>query len=100
MACRLLLHVVMETRRQTHHPRSCAEVILNAVKEENQGMLLRKDPMVLSCGGIYLPHGKHAAHRITYHILVTSNEAEPVKVMMGARPRDALHETALKESKN
>jgi hypothetical protein len=58
-----------------------------------------KNPTVLSCGGIYIPHRKRR-EQILYHILNTPSESEPVKVVAGARPRNVLFEVLMKESMN
>lgn len=58
-----------------------------------------KNPTVISCGGIYIPHNK-ARERVLYHIINTASGEEPVKVVSGYRPRNVLHEIMSKESKN
>lgn len=61
--------------------------------------LVSKNPTVLSCGGMYIPHRDDAC-RVLYHIITTSRKDEPVKVVTGARPRNALHDILFKESLN
>lgn len=56
-------------------------------------------PVVLSCGGIYIPH-QGRTQRIIYHIITTANEDTPVKVVTGIRPRNILQKVLLKESMN
>ena len=56
-------------------------------------------PMVLSCGGIYIPH-RGRQEEILSHIITTSREDEPVRVVTGLKPRNVLREVLLKESMN
>lgn len=63
------------------------------------GELKSKDPTVLSCGGIYIPH-RGTQQRLLYHIINTPSDREPVKVVCGSRPKNVLHEVMLKESMN
>lgn len=56
-------------------------------------------PTVLSCGGIYIPH-RQQEQRLIYHIITTSDNKEPVKVLTGAHPGNILHEVLHKESMN
>lgn len=62
--------------------------------------MISKAPTVLSCGGIYIPRTSREEQRVIYHIITTSSREEPVKVMTGLRPRNALHEILIKESLN
>ena len=77
----------------------CTEMIIRQVFEESRGELSSKNPLVLSCGGIYIPH-PGAGGRILQHILVTPNDKEPVKVMTHVAHRNALHQLIAKESMN
>lgn len=56
-------------------------------------------PTVLSCGGMYIPRSQGHEGAL-YHIITTSNNVEPVKVVAGARPHNALFDILLKESMN
>ncbi|MBN1282331.1 MAG: hypothetical protein JXA24_00980 [Proteobacteria bacterium] len=58
-----------------------------------------RNPAVISCGGIYIPHSG-AREQLIYEIINTSSSEEPVKVVSGYRPRNILHEIILKESMN
>jgi hypothetical protein len=58
-----------------------------------------KNPMVLSCGGVYIPRKGGRKHSL-YHILHTPSDAEPVKVYCAARQKSALIEMIQKESLN
>jgi hypothetical protein len=77
----------------------CSELILKQVFEESPGELSSKNPMVLSCGGIYIPHPESRAICIE-HILVTPNHKEPVKVLKSNARRNALIEVMSKCSMN
>lgn len=72
---------------------------LKRMIEGRLGDLSFVNPVVLSCGGIYIPHQGHT-QRIIYHILTTANESLPVKVVTGIKPRNALHKVLIKESMN
>ena len=76
----------------------CSEIILERAFEESGGEL-SSNPVVFSCGGVYIPHPRSQA-RMIQHILVTGNSKEPVKVMTGAPQRNALRELLAKESMN
>jgi hypothetical protein len=74
-------------------------MILKRVFESNPYELCSKDPAVLSCGGIYIPH-RGGQQRVLYHVINTSNRSEPVKVVSGVRPKNLLREMLIKESLN
>jgi hypothetical protein len=73
--------------------------ILHKVSEGRLGGLSSVNPVVLSCGGIYIPH-QGANQRIIYHIITTANENTPVKVVTCIRPRNILQQLLSKESMN
>ena len=76
----------------------CCEIILKMVAGDPRE-LLQLDPLVVSCGGMYIPHkGKRTS--FSYHILTTPNDAEPVKVVAGGRPLSILQKVMAKESMN
>lgn len=77
----------------------CTEIILRRVFEESQGDLSSDNPMVFSCGGVYIPHPRSQT-RMLQHIIVTGDSNEPVKVKTGAIQRNALMELIAKESMN
>ena len=58
-----------------------------------------RNAAVISCGGIYIPHGG-AREQLIYEIINTSSSEETVKVVSGYRPRNILHEIIHKESMN
>lgn len=74
-------------------------VILKRAFESSPDEFCSKDPTVLSCGGIYIPH-RAGQVRTLYHVLNTSNQTEPVKIVSGVRPKNLLHELLIKESLN
>lgn len=80
-------------------PKQLEEQILQETLQESWGELSSVNPVVLSCGGIYIPHNGDV-QRIYYHILTTPNETTPVKVVTGARPRNTLQKVLAKESMN
>lgn len=80
-------------------PKRLDEEILQKAFQESWGELSSANPVVLSCGGIYIPH-QGDAQRIYYHILTTPNADMPVKVVTGARPRNILQQVLAKESMN
>lgn len=73
--------------------------VLQRVSEGRLGGLPSVNPVVLSCGGIYIPH-QGAQQRIIYHIITTANENTPVKVVTGIRPKNILDQLLSKESMN
>ena len=73
--------------------------LLDKAFRESWGELSSLNPVVLSCGGIYIPH-QGEVRRISYHILTTPNETEPVKVVTGIRPYNILQKVLAKESLN
>jgi hypothetical protein len=73
--------------------------IFEKALRESWGELSSVNPVILSCGGIYIPH-QGEARRISYHILTTPNEMEPVKVVTGIKPRNILLKVLAKESMN
>lgn len=77
--------------------KGAGDLILRQELKPQDGTI--KNPTVLSCGGIYIPR-RDIDDRILYQIITTPNQNEPVKVVTGARPRNALNEVLLKESMN
>lgn len=72
---------------------------LQKVFEGSFGGLSSMNPVVLSCGGIYIPHQGHV-QRIIYHIITTANRETPVKVITGIKPRNILQQVMSRESMN
>ena len=76
------------------------EMILNEISQQGVAEVQERSPMVLSCGGIYIPHTKRDARQWQAEVLTTSNENEPVKVFSAVRPRNVLYDMLLRESLN
>ncbi len=57
-----------------------------------------ENPVVLSCGGIFIPQPYNRP--IQYHVLSTANEDNPSKVVCGIVPQNMLHLVMAKESMN
>ena len=62
--------------------------------------LSKQDPVVLSCGGIFIPQKERMQRSAGYQILTTPNEGEPVKVVSGLKTSTILQRVMLKESQN
>lgn len=77
----------------------CSKIIMRRVFEESRGELSSDDPMVFSCGGVYIPHPRSQS-RMLQHIIVTGDSKEPVKIKTGVAQRNALRELIAKESMN
>lgn len=77
----------------------CTEMIIRQVFEESEGELSSRSPLVMSCGGIYIPHSS-VHNRMLQQILVTPNEKEPVKIMTQAPQRNILKHLMARESMN
>lgn len=77
----------------------CTEMIMRQVFEESRGELSSHNPMVFSCGGIYIPHPE-AQSRALQEIIVTGNHKEPVKVIAGAVRRNTLTSLLAKGAMN
>ena len=78
----------------------CSRLILRKILEEGVGELSSRHPIVLSCGGIYIPHGAREGRRFSYDIITTPNDHDPVKVVTGVRPMNILQQVLTKESMN
>lgn len=72
------------------------EDILGASPDE----LSEKNPVVLSCGGIFIPQKERMQRNMGYQILMTPSETEPVKVVSGLRTSTILQRVMMKESQN
>jgi len=77
----------------------CTEIIMRRVFEESRGELSSNNPMVYSCGGVYIPHPRSQT-RMLLHVIVTGDSKEPVKVKTAAARRNALRELIARESMN
>jgi len=60
-----------------------------------------KNPMVLSCGGIFIPRPRSPGqHDEIYKILNVANTKGPTKIVSGSIPKNLLQEVLHKESMN
>lgn len=76
-------------------------LIVDQAFEGGVGDLSSKNPMVLSCGGIYVPHNRRRSfERPLWHILNLADEKRPVKVVSGNLLKSALAEILAKEGMN
>ena len=77
------------------------EFIVRQTYEESPGELSSKNPMVLSCGGIYIPHPRRADFdRQLWQIINIADEDRLSKVVSSSLPKSPLVEILLKESLN
>lgn len=77
---------------------SIGELLLREIRGD-QAEPISPEPAVLSCGGIYIPHGS-VERRTIYEIINTSSANEPVKLVTGDRPRNILREVLRREALN
>ncbi len=73
--------------------------MLDKVLQGSFGGISSVDPAILSCGGIYIPH-RREVQKVIYHIINTSNQDMPVKVVTGMKPKNVLHFIMQKEAMN
>lgn len=78
----------------------CGEMIVQEVLTKDPNELSTKNPMVLSCGGVYIPRRGQQIINREHHILTMPNAAEPIKIVAGLKPHNVLHEVMQKESLN
>ena len=78
----------------------CGELILRELYERDPKELSQKNPMVLSCGGIYIPRKNRKSPKFEHHLLTTPNDSEPTKVVSGIRPKNILKAVMDKEDLN
>lgn len=78
------------------------ELIVDQTFEEGPGELSSKNPMVLSCGGIYIPQRKrsHLEHKILWQIINLPDMEHPTKIVSSGLPKSPLAEIIQKESLN
>jgi len=77
------------------------ELIVTQAYEESPGELSSKNPMILSCGGIYIPYNRRKIeNRKLWHIINTADENSPSKVVCEGLPQSPLAEILNKESLN
>ncbi len=77
------------------------ELVVQQALEESPGELSSKNPMVLSCGGIYIPyHKRRRMDRPLWEILNLADENNPVKLVTSDLPKSPLAEILEKENLN
>lgn len=80
---------------------SITETIVRDTLEESPGELSSRNPMVLSCGGIYIPYNKRRlAGRPFWKMLNLADGERPVKVVTPGLGKSPLTELLEKESMN
>lgn len=78
-----------------------SELIVQSAFEESPGELSSKNPMVLSCGGIYIPRSKRGRLAAPlWKIINLADTKNPTKVVSSALPKSPLSEILKKESLN
>jgi len=87
-------------KRDQEAKQGCGELILKEVMDQDSKELSTKNPLILSCGGIYIPYAHQKAKHLLYHILTTPNDQAPVKVVAGRKPQNVLYLVKQKESMN
>lgn len=76
------------------------EEIVRETYEEGPGELSSRNPMVLSCGGIYIPNRKRVLDRPLWHVINLPDTDNPTKVVSSNIPKSPLNEILDKESLN
>lgn len=77
------------------------ELLIEQPQLQRTDQLPSKHPMVLSCGGIYIPRPKPMGpNDEIYKILNIANQKEPTKIVMGPIHLNLLQEVLHKESMN
>ena len=77
------------------------ELIMQQAFEETPGELSSKNPMVLSCGGIYIPYNKRKSmDRPLWKVLNLADNERLSKVVSSSLPKSPLAEILDKESMN
>jgi hypothetical protein len=80
---------------------SCHDMILERFLDVSQGDLQASHPMILSCGGVFVPRPPMLNPRDPlYHILHTPNRKTPTKIVSALVTRDLLDEILLRLESN
>lgn len=80
---------------------SCHHLIFERTLEISQGNIGHGHPMVLSCGGIFVPRPRPInPHDPLYHILSTPNDAAPTKIVSTLIAHDVLDILMVKNDSN
>lgn len=84
-----------------HQNEPMTTLVVEKVREEGINDILPKHPMVLSCGGIFIPRQENKnPNNAIYKILNIANEKEPIKIVENGMLRNMLQEILHKESLN
>jgi hypothetical protein len=76
------------------------ELVVRQTYEESPGELSSKNPMVLSCGGIYIPQRRLDLDKPIWQVLNLPDGKRLTKVVSSGLPKSALTEMLEKESMN
>lgn len=80
---------------------SCHNLIFERTLEISHGNVGHGHPMVLSCGGVFVPRPRPInPHDPLYHILYTSNETAPTKIVSALIAHDVLDILMVKNDSN
>lgn len=80
------------------HETEAQQIIETAYGDKGGKEGSTENPVVLSCGGIFIPHPRNRP--IQYQVLNTANEDSPSKVVSGIVPQNMLSLVMAKESMN
>lgn len=80
------------------HETEAQQILETAYSQKNGEEGVPENPVVLSCGGIFIPQPRNRP--IQYQLIHTANEARTAKVMSGTVPSNMLHLVMAKESMN
>lgn len=80
------------------HETEAQQIIETAYGDKGSQEGAIENPVVLSCGGIFIPQPRNRP--IQYQVLNTANEDSTAKVVSGIVPTNMLHLVMAKESMN
>lgn len=80
------------------HETEAQQIIETAYGDKDGQEGCVENPVVLSCGGIFIPQPRNRP--IQYQVLNTANEETPAKVVSGMVPVNMLHLVMAKDSMN
>jgi len=76
-----------------------SQVLIRKALGESNTPETSQNTMVLSCGGVYIPHSNYKKQAI-HQMLHMHDKEEPVKFYASNRPNNVLHALLIKESLN
>lgn len=101
LARRLLYQWVEGDNDMARTEQEMTELLVEHVAEPNLGEITSKNPMVLSCGGMFIPRPKAMGPKDElYKVLNTPSNAEPTKLVSGNFSMNLLQDVLHKESMN